>query len=272
MTRFPRKTDARGKLEPFISWRRRHTASARRLFHSNVKFVRICEVYLGRMFDFACKLFRGSLTVEVLAMRDIAIWRNQFWWKSVQTVGEKKRRILSPEWRHAIVGKKPLQWEDPFCFVWGPEWIQVIREACSDQIVKMRADFVQGGLDFVGNFEIWKRKTKPNEPIVIQLEKELPLVDLRPRPDLLPWLSTNEGIVRVQIMGDSKVACSWLNGQFKFAPRNRIYKHVFSAFQHILLDAWIQFDFVARTQCSHFASFFCAATSILLLTSMPRVE
>ena len=84
--------------------------------------------------------------------------------------------------------------------MWGPEWIQVIREACSDQIAKMRADFVQGGLDFVGNFEIWKRKTKPNEPIVIQLEKELPLVDMRPRPDLLPWLSTNEGIVRVQIM------------------------------------------------------------------------
>ena len=60
--------------------------------------------------------------------------------------------------------------------------------------------------------------------------------------------------MRVQIMGDSKVACSWLNGQLKFAPRNRICKHVFSAFQQMLFDAWIQFDFVARTQCFHFAS------------------
>ena len=119
MTRCPRKTDARGKLEPFISWRRRHTASARRLFHSNVKFVQICEVYLGRMFGFACKLFRGSLTVEVLVMRDIAIWRNQFWWKSVQTVGEKKRRILSPEWRHAIVGKKTSAVGRPVLFCLG---------------------------------------------------------------------------------------------------------------------------------------------------------
>ena len=113
MTRCPRKTCARGKLEPFITWRRRHTASARRLFHTHDKFVHICEVYLGRMLDFACKLFRGSLTVEILVMRDIAIWRNQFWWTSVQNCWREKETDL-------VAGVAPCdRWHETFA-VGGP--------------------------------------------------------------------------------------------------------------------------------------------------------
>ena len=271
MTRCPRKTTASGKLEPFITWRRRHTTAARKLFHSRIKYIHICEVYLGRMFDFACKLFRGPATVEILVMRDVAIWRNQSWWRTLQAVGEKKRRVESPQWRHAIVGKKPLQWEDPFCFVWGPGWIDVIREASSETLACMRNEFIQGGLDFVGNFSIYKGNVKKSELTPIQLVKEIPLEDTRPRPDFLTWSATFEDTTRIQIMGDSKVACSWLNGQFRFAPANRLYKHMFHAFQQGLLDAWTHLNFASRTNTSHFAIFFCIGTSIALLTRMIRV-
>ena len=202
-----------------------------------------------------CAKKRGPPTHALLVIRESANWRNAAWWRAVQQaaeIGGKKRRVFSPEWRHAVQGEKPLHFDDPFVFCFGEKWAEVFADVDKDELKKLRSEFFVRGVDFVGSQQLWKPSEARKEPI--SLENRVPKDKPMPMTYLYPW-DQHDGHVRVQILGDSQVACSWLNCTYAFAQGSVNFKNTYRIFQDALFEGWNRYHYIAKDVCSDFCLF-----------------
>eukprot|EP00930_Biecheleria_cincta_P032316 TRINITY_DN22425_c0_g1_i1.p1 TRINITY_DN22425_c0_g1~~TRINITY_DN22425_c0_g1_i1.p1 ORF type:complete len:365 (+),score=19.24 TRINITY_DN22425_c0_g1_i1:329-1423(+) len=232
----------RKQFEDFVKHRARATRVARKVFHScgqlsiatryldtvhrvvASSFVRLCcetSAFHGASqnrdsYSGLVDTISGSaVTVNTLSqclLPACILWFDQQWWMWRQALGF----VLDPsqargQWRHATPGKC-LSWEHVFQKIFGNSWKE--RAACT-KWKQLRGEFREGAYKVFGLRTLEARYSKQRK---CGRTPQAELVRERPQRDISgiePGWACSDSRPRVEIVGDSLLVISWLNGHWK---------------------------------------------------------
>ena len=91
--------------------------------------VSILVHFFNRLYKFGKRFsdFKSESPAYFL-LYNVIEWRNVQWWEQVQNLSTLSSKTLwRGAWRHGTKGRRPVQWESVFVYVYGSDWLQFWR-------------------------------------------------------------------------------------------------------------------------------------------------